>query len=77
MFTDSLDKLVAQLEDGEALALLLDGPHVAVAKGGRLAHRLGLPLGRLVARQAYASQLLYSGESLRPTLRLPLTSQGD
>ena len=58
VLVDGLDELIAQLEDWKALALLLDGPHVAVAKGGRLAHRLRLPLGRLVARQANSPQLL-------------------
>ena len=57
---DSLDELIAQLEDGKALTLLFYGPHIAVAEGGRLAHGLGLPLGRLVARQADAPQLLRS-----------------
>lgn len=61
---DGLDELITQLEDGEALALLLDGPDVAVAEGGRLAHGLCLPLRRLVPRQANASQLLPASQRL-------------
>ena len=55
---DGLDELVAQLEDGQALALLLDGPHVAEPERGRLAQRLGLPLRHLEPAQPDAPQLL-------------------
>lgn len=58
MLIDSLDELVTQLENGQALPLLLDGPHIAVAKSGRLTHGLCLPLWRLVACQSDAPELL-------------------
>ncbi len=61
---DGFDELVAQLEDGQALALLLDGPHVVEAKGGRLAQRLGLPLRHLKPTQPNAAQLLHSATRL-------------
>lgn len=61
---DGFDELVAQLEDGQALALLLDGPHVVEAKGGRLAQRLGLPLRHLKPTQPNAAQLLRSAPRL-------------
>ena len=74
VLVDGLDELIAQLEDGEALALLFDGPDVAVAEGGRLAHGLRLPLRRLVARQANASQLLRASHHLQPVLKLRVTA---
>ena len=64
MLVDGLDELIAQLEYRQALALLLDGPHIAVPERRSLAHCLGLPFRRLIACQAYAAQLLQGMRSL-------------
>ena len=55
---DGFNELVAQLEDWQALALLLDGPHIVETEGGRLAQRLGLPLRHLIAAQPNTTELL-------------------
>mmetsp|Transcript_33661 Transcript_33661/g.95231 ORF Transcript_33661/g.95231 Transcript_33661/m.95231 type:complete len:208 (+) Transcript_33661:2003-2626(+) len=52
-----LHQLVPQLEDGQALALLLHAADVLLPIGGRLTQRLGLPLRLLKAAEAHATEL--------------------
>ena len=52
------DELLAQLEDGQTLALLLHGERGLLAKRGRLTKRLYFPLRHLVPAQSDAAELL-------------------
>mmetsp|Transcript_75942 Transcript_75942/g.222604 ORF Transcript_75942/g.222604 Transcript_75942/m.222604 type:complete len:376 (+) Transcript_75942:1325-2452(+) len=58
---DGLQKLVPELEDGQALALLLDGPRRLLPKGHGLADVELLPLGQLVLALPQAAQGLRDG----------------
>lgn len=56
--SETLEKLLPHLEDGQAFPLLLDGPCVPHAKGRCLPQGLLLPLWHFICAQPNASQLL-------------------